>query len=58
MSFGKFFGYFSGCIVIWSVIGTIFTILSLVGLGVAVERSNTKAAIDPESTEKHDDMEI
>lgn len=58
MSFGKFFGYFSGCIVIWSVIGTIFTILSLVGLGVAVERSNAKAAIDPESTEKHDDMEI
>lgn len=58
MSFGKFFGYFSGCIAIWSVICTIVTILSLVGLGVAVERSNTKTAIDPESTEKHDDMEI
>ena len=58
MSFRKFFGYFSGCIVIWSAISAILMILSLVGFGAAIKRSNDKAAIDSDSAEKHDDMEI
>lgn len=58
MSFRKFFGYYSGCVVIWSAICVILTILSLVGFGAAVKRSNDKAAIDSDSAEKHDDMEI